>query len=372
MILQSKKVWIRDMLRPAQICVEGGKITKIQEYGLEQPDRDYGDKMILPGFIDSHTHGHKGVDSMTANTEEYRIWQKEIVKEGVTSFAIATDTVSEADNIAMLERTSEAVGGDDCAEILSIYIEGNFINTECRGAHNEKLIAPPNVEQLKKYIKAANGTLKRMILAVELDKDFEVLKYALEHGIAVSLGHSAAPYEVAKRAIELGADGLTHVYNGMKQFHHREPSLVGIAFNEPNVYAEIIADGHHVCWPAVQTLCKAKDENHLVLVTDASPYKGYDGPLQEGVYIDEEGQFRTLDGSLCSSSLKMNEGVRNLIFYGQASFTQAINSATINPARMLGVDDRKGSIKEGKDADIVVVDDEFEVLQCYCRGTEML
>lgn len=372
MIIQSRKVWIRDAFRPAQVQTERGKIKKINEYNREKPDVDYGESYILPGFIDAHTHGHMGVDTATADIGDMAKWQREIVKEGVTSFMATTATGSRKDNLAAFRRLSEDFGKNEGAEVLGIYMEGNFINPECKGAHDEHLIARPDVEQLKEYIAASGGKIKRMILAVEKDEDFCVLKYALDHGIGVSLGHSAAPYELARQAVELGADAITHTYNGMKQLHHREPSLVGIAFTMNDVYTEIIGDGHHVSWPAVRMLCSAKDEGHLVLVSDASPMKGYAGPLPEGIHIDEQGQFRTQSGALCSSSLKINDGIRNLICHGGASFVQAIRAATQNPAKMLGVDDRKGSIQVGKDADLTVTDEKFQVIQCYCRGKQML
>lgn len=372
MIVQSKNVWLRGGFRTAQIRIEEGRIAGIYEYGREMPDEDYKEQYILPGFIDAHTHGHMGVDSSVAERGDMALWQREITKEGVTSFMVTTATESEEDNLATFGRLSEAIGENEGAETLGIYMEGNFINPRCKGAHDETLIARPDVEQLKKYIAASGGKIRRMILAAELDEDFRVLRYALSHGIRVSLGHSAASYETAKKAIELGADALTHTYNGMAPFHHREASLVGIAFTVDEVYTEIIGDGHHVSWPAVQALCRAKDADHLVLVSDASPLKGYEGPLPKGLHIDGEHQFRTDSGALASSSLKINEGIYNLIHYAGASQVQAIQAATINPARMLGVDDRKGSIQTGKDADLAVTDEKFRVIQCYCRGKKML
>ncbi len=372
MRIQSKNVWIRDAFRKAQIQMENGKIVNIEEYNSKTPDEDYGELYIFPGFIDAHTHGHMGVDTTTAKPEDMAVWQKEITKEGVTSFAATTATESEKDNLATFERLSKSVGKNEGAEVLGIYMEGNFINPSCKGAHDESLIKKPNVEQLKKYIDVSEHHIIRMILAAELDDDFEVLKYALAQGIRVSLGHSAAPYEVARKAIELGADALTHTYNGMKPFHHREPSLVGIAFTMDDVYTEIIGDGHHVSWPAVRALCRAKDEKHLVLVSDASPLKGYEGPMPAGIHIDEEGQFRTDSNALASSSMKINEGIYNLIHYAGASMIQAVNAATINPAAMLGVAGRKGSIQIGKDADFAITDTEFKVVQCYCRGRKMI
>lgn len=372
MILQSRNIWIRNSFREAQVRIENGKIAGIGSYGSERPDKDYESLYILPGFIDAHTHGYMGVSAERDNSKGLALWQKGIVEEGVTSFMATAATQSREENLKTFRRLSKAVGNGEGAEILGIYMEGNFISPRCRGAHDERLIEKPEVGRLQEYIEASDGKIRRMILAAELDTDFRVLRYALSRGIRVSLGHSAAPYETALRAIEAGADALTHTYNGMLQFHHREPSLVGIAYNLDEVYAEIIADGHHVSWPAVRTLCRAKDDEHLVLVSDASPMKGYDGPLQDGIHVDEEGQFRTEDGALASSSLRINEGIYNLIHYAGASCVQAVRAATANPAKMLGVEDRKGSIQEGMDADLAVTDERFRVIQCYCRGREML
>ena len=374
--IQSENVWWRGCLQPAHLDIDNGRILSVAEGKANDADRDYGDMLILPGFIDAHTHGNNGVGTLTASPEEIARWQREIVAEGVTSFAATTATAPFEENLAALDRLSGCVSrdadGSVGAEVLGIYVEGNFIDAGHRGAQDVASIVEPSVDVLDAYREASRGTIIRMILAVEHDADFKVLKHAVSKGIGVSVGHSGASYEQVVEACSYGLDGVTHTYNGMASLHHRHPGIVGAAFDLAMLYAEIIADGHHVSWPAVRTLGRLKDDDHLVLVSDASPLKGYRGPLTGGIHIDEEGQFRTESGALASSSMRMCDGVRNLVERAGLPLRPAIQAATINPARLLRCDDRKGTIDAGKDADIVVTDHAFEVVQTYCKGVAML
>lgn len=367
MIIKSKNVWLQGRLQPAEIEFSS-TIERILPYGSSKDAEDLGELWVLPGLIDTHTHGNNGVDSAVSSIQEINRWQREITADGVTSFMATTATDTPENNIAAFERLSKCVGKGEGAEILGIYMEGNFINPKHKGAHDERLIAKPDAELLKQYIAACHGTMRLMILAPELDKGHAVLKTAIENGVRVSVGHSRATYSECCSAFADGAVSVTHTYNGMCAFNHREPGIIGAAATQKNIFAEIIADGHHVSWPAVQMLCALKDDRHIVLVTDASPAKDWQGELPAGIYRDEQGQFRTMDGALCSSSLRMCDGVYNLIKYADVSLEKAINSATINPATLLGVSERKGSIAPGKDADIIAVTPSFEVVQTYCRG----
>ncbi|HWS44196.1 MAG TPA: N-acetylglucosamine-6-phosphate deacetylase [Pseudoflavonifractor sp.] len=373
MILQSRNVWLDEGFRPAQLVLEDGRIAGVAPYGVHPADLDYGDRYLLPGFIDIHTHGHNGAAAARGDPGEMAQWQREIAAEGVTAFLPSVATQSPADNLRTFAALAKVTGTGEGAEILGIHIEGNFIDPgPNRGAHDPVLIAEPDLEQLKAYLRAAGGTVRLMILAVERDRDFALLSYAVSQGIRVSVGHSDATYDQTLRAVAHGLNSATHVYNGMRPYHHRETGVIGAVMAQPGLYAEIIADGHHVSWPAVELLARNKDRHHLILVTDASPLKGWSGPLPEEIHIDGEGQFRTADGRLCSSSLRMCDGVYNLITRANAPFAQAVCAATRNPAALLGLLDRKGTLDEGKDADVVVVTSEFQVIQTYCRGKAML
>lgn len=368
MIIQSERIWINEHFEKAQLEIEHGKVSNIYAYNSHEVDMDYGNLYVLPGFIDIHTHGNNGVEASQGNASEMNRWQKEITRDGVTSFLPSLASQSEEDNLASFTNLSKTVGKGDGAEILGIYMEGNYISKHFKGAHDENFIVKPNLTQLKKYIEASNNTLKLMILAIEEDQDYEVLSYAYAHNIVVSVGHSGAHYEQVKEAMKYGIQSVTHTYNAMIPYHHREAGIIGAALDIPSLYTEVIADGHHVSWPCIRILGKMKDKDHLILVSDASPLKGFEGPLPENVVKDEEGQFRTLNGNLCSSSLRICDGVKNLITHADLAFVNAINAATINPAKLLHVDDRKGSLDVGKDADIVICTPDFEVQKVYCKG----
>lgn len=373
MIIKSTNVWLDSALKKAALSIENGKIKAILPYDTEA-DVDYGKLWILPGFIDAHTHGNNGAWTENPNSADMQRWQREIAADGVTGFMATTATNTVENNLHNFEVLSKCVGKGNGAEILGIYMEGNFINPKSKGAHNEKLILKPDAELIQKYIDACNGTMRIMILASELDEDGSAMAVAKKNGVRVSVGHSSATYEDCVTARRRGAISFTHTFNGMAPFNHRQVGIIGAAMTMSDMFAEIIADGHHVSWPAVKLLATMKDDHHIVLITDASPYKGYDGPLtiRSGIHRDAEGQFRTESGALASSSLRVCDGVFNLIHKADVPVVKAINAATINPATLLGVSDRKGTLDEGKDADITVVTPEFEVKQTYCRGEAML
>ena len=370
MIIKSENVWLNGRLQPASVEIENGVFKAVMPYG--QADVDYGKNYVLPGFIDMHTHGNNGVASAFSPVDEIERWQKEITADGVTSFMATTATERYEDNLTTLNRLSGCVGRGDGAEILGIYMEGNFINPASKGAHDEKLIMKPNPAVLQEYIDACHGKMKLMILAAELDTDGEMMKVAAKNGVKVSVGHSSATYDEVVLAHRRGAVGITHTYNGMRPFNHRETGIIGAALTISDLYAEIIADGHHVSWPAVKLLAAMKDSHHLILVTDDSPFKDWKGELPAGIHKDAEGQFRNDLGALTSSSLRVCDGIFNLITKADVPFEKAINAATINPATLLGVNDRKGSIDAGKDADIAVVTPDFKVVETYCKGMAML
>ena len=246
MIIQSKKVWIADQFVPAAIEVKDGKIVGIFPYGTKDVDDDYGDKRIVPGFMDIHCHGAYEFDTNDANEEGLRYWAEHIVSEGVTSFLATTITQSVevlTNAVANVARVME--GGYDGAEILGIHFEGPYLDMKYKGAQPEQFIAKPSVEQFKHYQEAAHGHIRYVTLATEQDDNFELTRYLTSQGIVVSIGHSAATYEQAVMAYANGARSMTHVYNGMTPFNHRANGLVGAAYRIRTMYGEIICDGCH-------------------------------------------------------------------------------------------------------------------------------
>ena len=379
MLIQSKKVWIADQFIPAAIEMNDGKITGVFPYGTKEVDVDYGCKRIVPGFIDIHCHGAFGFDTNDANEEGLRAWTKGIVTEGTTAFLATTITQSEevlTGAVANVAKVMEE--GYEGAEILGIHFEGPYLDMVYKGAQPEQYIVKGTIEQFERYQKAAKGNIKYITMATETDDDFELTKYLAENGVVVSIGHSAATYEQAVFAWANGAKSMTHVYNGMTPFNHRRNGLVGASFRLRTMYGEIICDGNHSTLAALNNFFISKGPDYAIMISDALMAKGSPvgsrfmfGGNEIEIYPD--GSAHLVEAkNLAGSTLKINDGLRILVEEAMVPFNYAINSCTLNPARCLGIDDRKGSIMVGKDADIVVLDTDYSVIQTYCKGDAKL
>ena len=379
MIIQSKKIWIADQFIPAQVEIDGGKIVSIAPYGAKTADVDYGDKRIVPGFIDIHCHGAYNFDTNDAHEEGLRNWSKNIVDEGVTAFLATTITQSEevlTKAVANVAKVMEE--GYEGAEILGIHFEGPYLDMKYKGAQPEGYIVKPTIEQFERYQAAAKGNIRYVTMATETDEDFTLTRYLADKGIVVSIGHSSATYDQACIAYANGAKSLTHVYNGMTPFNHRANGLVGAAFRLRTMYGEIICDGNHSTPAALNMFFMSKGPDYAIMVSDALMAKGMPigsrhifGGNEIIIYPDGSAHL-TKSETLAGSTLKLNEGLRILVEDALVPFNYAINSCTLNPANCLGIADRKGSIRVGKDADMVVLDSDYSVIQTYCMGQAKL
>ena len=379
MIIQSKKIWLADQFVAGQIEIVDGKIVEIYDYDEKEVDKDYGDNRVLPGFIDIHCHGAYGFDTNDAKEDGLRYWLRNIVNEGVTALLPTTITQSEevlTNAVANVAKVVEK--GYEGAEVLGIHFEGPYLDMVYKGAQPEQHIVKPTIEQFKKYQKAANGLIKYITMATETDEDFALTRYCAENGVVVSIGHSAATYEQAVRAYAYGARSMTHVYNGMTAFNHRANGLVGGAYRIRNMYGEIICDGNHSTLAALNNYFTSKGPNYSIMVSDALMAKGSPvgskfifGGNEIEIYPYGSAHL-TSTGGLAGSTLKLNQGLKILIEEALVPVNTAINSCTINPARCLKVDDHKGAIGVGYDGDLVVLDRDYEVIQTYCKGKEMI
>ena len=375
MIIQSKKVWIADQFTPAQLELEDGIIKEIYPYNEKEVTKDYGDLRILPGFIDIHCHGAYGFDTNDANPEGLRKWAKGIVDEGVTSFLATTLTQSEEVLTNAVSNVAKVVEeGYEGAEILGIHFEGPYLNKAHKGAQPEEYCVKPNIEQFKSYQKAAHGLIKYITMAVENDEDYALTKYCSQNNVVVSIGHSNATYEQAVQAYAHGARSMTHVYNAMTPFTHRANGLVGGALRIRNMYGEIICDGNHSTLAALNNFFTSKGPDYSIMITDSLMCKGFpvgtkfDFGGQEVVIYPDGSAHLVEAGNLAGSTLNVNKGLKILIEDALVPVNYAINACTSNPARCLHVDDRKGTIGVGYDADLVVLDRDYEVVQTYCKG----
>ena len=379
MVLQSRRVWLAGQFVPAQLEVADGKIVNVYPFGTKTADVDYGNKRIVPGFIDVHTHGAYGFDTNDGEPGGLRDWMRRIPEEGVTSILPTTVTqMPEVLTKAVANVAKVVEEGYEGAEILGIHFEGPYLDMEYKGAQPPEAIAKPTVEQFKMYQEAAHGMIKYITMAPEHDPEFALTKYCSQNGVVVSMGHSSASYEQALMGIANGAMSMTHVYNGMTPYHHRKPGLVGTALRVRDIYGEIICDGCHSHLAALNNFFTAKGRDYSIMISDSLRAKHCPpgGNYELGghpIEIGEDGLAR-LKGTdtIAGSTLNINKGLRILVEEAMVPFDAALNSCTINPARVLRVDDRKGKLNAGYDADIVVLEDDYAVAQTYCKGIAML
>lgn len=375
MIIQSTRVWISGQFVSAQIEMQKDKIIGIYNYDNKKVDVDYKDERIVPGFIDIHTHGAYKFDTNDANPEGLRNWTKNITDEGVTGICPTTITQSNEVLTKALKNVADVVKeGYEGAEILGVHFEGPYLDMKYKGAQPEQFIENPTVDEFKEYQKAADGLIKVITMACEKDKDFKLTQYCAQNGVLVSMGHSASTYEEAVMAVAHGAQSMTHIFNGMTPFHHRNPGLVGAAMRFRDVFGEVICDGNHSNVNALNNLYMAKGRDYTIMITDALMAKGCPigskhifGGNEIEIYEDGSAHL-TETKSLAGSTLNVNKGLQILVEKAMVPFDYALNSCTLNPARALRLDNRKGKIMTGYDADIVVINDSYDVIQTYARG----
>ncbi|MBQ1530544.1 MAG: N-acetylglucosamine-6-phosphate deacetylase [Solobacterium sp.] len=374
MLIKSEKVWCSDRFLRAVVQITDSRISAILPYESEA-DIDYGSNMILPGFIDIHTHGAFGFDTNTGDPDGLKYWKEHITHDGVTSFLPTTVTDSKSQlkvglkNVAAIKK-QHTKGAD----ILGIHFEGPYLDMTYRGAQPPEAIAKASVDEFKEYQEAAEGLIRIITLAPEHDTDFALTKYCAANGVIVSLGHSGASFDTACLAAANGAKSFTHTFNGMSGFTHRNNNMVGAALRLDDMYAEIICDCNHCTPEALNLFFRCKPKDKAIMISDSLMCKGFK-PGDRFMFANHEVEIYP-DGSahlvveknLAGSTMKTNEGLRNLVERALVPFDAAVNSCTINPATLLGVNDHIGKIKTGYDADLAVLDDRYEVIQTYCKG----
>lgn len=332
------------------------------------------DYVAVPGFVDSHIHGAAGADTMDATPEALATMAETLPQEGTTSFLATTMTQEEEAIEKALHNAGDymtADNDDGQAQILGIHLEGPFISPEKAGAQPPADIIMPDLDRFQKWQALASDMIKLVTLAPEREGGLALIRHLTETGVVASVGHSNATYEQVVAAVQAGAARVTHLYNGMRGLHHREPGVAGAALLLDDLLAEVIVDGIHTRPEMIDLAYRQKGQNGLVTITDALRAKC----LQSGTYdlggqevTVANGEARLAGGSLAGSILKMNEAVRNLLAYTKATLADAIQIAAANPAKQLGVYDRKGSLAPGKDGDVVVLDGNLNVVMTFCRG----
>ncbi|MDD3655947.1 MAG: N-acetylglucosamine-6-phosphate deacetylase [Atribacterota bacterium] len=356
------------------IMIEKGKIISVTPIKDSTKDSSsFGqaeilearNKYIMPGFIDLHVHGGDGADVMDGEYGAIKKIAANHCHYGTTAFLPTTLTMSKDDIIKSLQSIGEArLKGTGAAEILGIHLEGPYINPEKKGAQNKEDIIQLSKEEFLAFNQASGNLIRLVTLAPEMPGALDFIPWLCEQDIIASAGHTNATYEEMQDALQSGLNHVTHLFNAMRGLHHREPGIVGAALSDSRITVEVIADGIHIHPIILKIIHQMKGSNKIVLITDAIRATG----LPEGTYdlggqkvIVAKEQARLQDGTLAGSVLTMNKAVQNIVTKADIPLGEAIQMASYNPAKCLGINNKKGSLEPGKDADIVILNKNFEV-----------
>ena len=379
-----KKVWFGNIVLPdkllvnGQITVENGRIIAV---GPRQSRPDFGSAQVIeyqadyiwPGLIDLHVHGAGGADVMDGTNLSLSIIAATLLRYGVTGFLATTVTAEKDDLKKVMDVASFWKRKTGEAEILGIHLEGPWVCSKHKGAQNPEFIQNPQKGDGVWAYEASKGSLKIVTLAPEKPQAGELIKELVKLGVIVSIGHTDADYRQVEHAVQLGASHITHTFNAMRGFHHREPGAVGAALMINSLFSEVIADGYHVHPKAVELLVRTKGSNQVLLVSDgiqavAMPEGEYElGGLK--IYT-REGKAMLSDGTLAGSLLTLNHSVINAMRFADIPIWEAVKMASLNPAERLGIDNQTGSIEVGKRANLIAVNSDGDVQNVWIDGVE--
>ncbi len=367
----------------ALILVEEGQIRAIgPRKGLELPPGaqivDASALTAAPGFVDVHIHGAAGRDAMEAAPDALAGIAACVGRHGTTSFVATTVSAGIMQTERSLEGLASSIRGQSsnrtaAAECLGVHLEGPFLNPARRGVHPAEHLIAPSPAVLAKFLTAAEGFARILTLAPELEGAAETITAARAAGVVVAMGHTDATYSDALRAIDLGAHHAAHMFNAMRPFSHRETGVIGAVLTDPRVTAEVIADGVHVDDPALRLLLAAKSAEQVLLVSDGTAATAMpDGEYMLGSIevIVSGGVCRNREGRIAGSTLTLDRAVRRIAALGVPA-AAAVQMASFNPARLLGIESRKGRLAQGADADIVLLDENLNLSRAFARGREI-
>lgn len=353
-------------LVPSLITVSDGIITDITE------TEEDGLSVILPGFIDVHTHGGGGIDvNHLKNADDLDSLSSFYASHGVTSALLSVMT-DEKDGMMRLvrligeERKRELPG----AEIIGIHLEGPFLSEVYKGCMPSSLILDPDISLFDELSEASKSSIRYITVAPEKKGSLDFIRHTVEKGVVVSMGHSDASYEEAVEAVRAGVTSATHLFNAMKLFHMHRPAISGASLESDDVFTEIIADGFHLHPAAVRLVLKTKGLDKVIAITDSIMAAGLpDGEYMLGVnpVIVTGGDAKTPEGVRAGSTLTLDKALRNLVSFTAKGVEELWPLLSKNQSEMLRLTDR-GVIEKGRRADLVVLDDNLEVTETIVRG----
>lgn len=329
----------------------------------------------IPGFVDVHIHGAGGHDVMEGTSQAMAAVAQTLARHGTTSFVATTVTASPDQTCRSVEGIARYITQQfetlqPKAEVLGVHFEGPFINKVRRGVHPAEWIQLPSAELLQRFLQCAAGQARILTIAPEVLGAIPCMKAAREAGVVVAMGHTDATYEQARAGIAHGAHHAVHCYNAMRPFSHRDSGVIGAVLTSPEVTAELIADGVHVEEAAMRLLLQAKGPGCVILISDGLSATGMpDGKYMLGQFevTVSGGVCRNAEGKLAGSTLTLDRALRNVVALG-ISLPDAVRMLTANPAKLLGIEFKKGALRTGADADIVLLDENLQITNVWARG----
>lgn len=371
LLFTNGRVYRDGQFRREDVLVEDGKLSfpGIPPEGCRVVDLKGA--MLVPGFLDLHTHGGDNVDVNAATAEDFAQISRFFARNGTTGWLCSILTDTEEQTLWSIGQAREAMAAPIAgARLLGIHLEGPFLSPEYKGAMPEHLLRKGDAALFRRYQQAAGGTVRYLTVAPEVEGVVDMLR-EISGEVAVAIGHSGADYETAIRAIDAGARACTHTFNAMGLFHQHRPSIMGAVLERP-VYCEAICDGRHLHPGTVRMLLACKGWDRVAAVTDSIQAAGLpDGRYKLGVndVVVEDGDAKLAsNGVRAGSTLTTGQALKNLAAFTGQPVERVLPLLTLNPARLIGMEERKGSIAPGKDADLVVLDDQLNVKQTYVSG----
>lgn len=372
MLIKNCRIVHEDRIEKGAVSLDSSKIEAINpEYYIDDEVIDAEGLYLAPGFIDIHIHGAGGYDTMDGTYEAINNISKTIVNNGTTSYLPTTMTCDMEDIKKAISAISEAVDrGTEGANVLGAHLEGPFISLFAIGAQNPKFIKWPSIETFVEIVQDKISYIKAVTLAPEIEGAKELIKFLCKNNIVVSAGHTKATYEETIEGIKCGISHATHLFNAMTGFQHREPGVVGAIF-DTDITTEAICDGIHIAYPSIRVSLKQKTTDNMILITDAMSACG----MAEGTYslggqavFVKEGAARLENGALAGSILTLDKAIKNVLDNTKYELYEIVKMATSNAARHCGVAHRKGKIKEGYDADLVLFDENIDIKLVIVNG----
>jgi len=368
----------------AVLTIDDGEVKaveRIQDAGEDEMVLDYENYTIVPGFIDIHNHGGYGIDFNGASSENMEEVLTRFPEEGITTViptiaAFSTTLSKDGINYFITEIKKYLENKNTgITDIQGFHLEGPFLNPKRAGMIDPDTMSEPDVDFTKELIDQSEGLLKIMTIAPEMPNALEVIELLVEHSVIAAAGHSDATMEEMNEAIERGTNQITHLFNGMRPMHHRDPGILGGGLTNQNVYAETVGFDTYSIFPEIwKMMYDLKGPTRMILSTDANILKG----MPDGKYTHNNREIHFKDGRIYTEyqggdmhpgvPMTFIDSVKNVLRYTGATIEDVAMMSAVNPAKQLGIFDQVGSLSRGKDADFIVIDDNYDLVATYCKG----